>query len=260
MLVSAVVSTYNAQRFIKGRLENLVAQTLYRKGQVEIIIINSDSQEDEESVVQEFSAEYEHIRYLRTKQRETVYGAWNRGLSMARGRYFINANTDDRFTDDALERLVDVLENQPGFDAAYGNWFYTDVENDRVDSTSPKKLYEYPEFYPPLLFYHQSTSHALMIRRHAFSKIGLFNDRMEVFGDRDWLFRFAAAGLKATHIQRPVGLYLKRDDSLERSNRDIGNEEFNSLLQHYQQPEHFVSLHGYQNLPEKRELAAKCQT
>ena len=255
MLVSAVVSTYNAQKFIKGRLENLIEQTLYEKGELEIIVIDSGSLEDEGSIVREFSSEYKNIRYLRTAERETVYGAWNRGIALARGRYFINANTDDRFTDDALERLAGALEKQPESAAAYGNWFYTDIENDRIDSSSPKNIYEYPKFYPPLLFYHQLTSHALMIRRHIFSEIGLFNDRMKVFGDRDWVFRFASAGLKATHIKRPVGLYLKRDDSLERANRNIGNEEFNCLLRYYLQPERFILLHGQQELPEKKELS-----
>jgi len=255
MLVSAVVSTFNAQRFIRGRLQNLVNQTLYQKGLLEIIVIDSGSQEDEESIVREFSSKYRNIFYLRTEQRETVYGAWNRGIAMARGRYFINANTDDRFIDDALEKLSDILEKQPAVDAAYGDWLYTETENDYIDSSSPKKIYEYPDFYPPLLFYHQFTSHALMIRRSIFSEIGLFNNHYEVFGDRDWVFRFTSAGFQAIHIQQLVGLYLKRDDSRERASQDAGAKEFNNLLQYYQQKDHFVILHGYHNQLEKKAIA-----
>ena len=255
MFVSAVVSTYNAQRFIKGRLENLVTQTLYRKGQLEIIVIDSGSREDEVSIVQEFSSKHKNIRYLRTEQRETVYGAWNRGIALAQGRYFINANTDDRFTDDALERLASILEKQPEFDAVYGDWFYTEVENDRVDSSSPKKLYDYPDFYPPLLFYHQLTSHALMIRRETFKEIGLFADDMEVCGDRDWVLRLAASGRKALHLKVPVGLYLKRGDSLERSRQSAANREFGRLLKFYMKPENFVRLHGLTDIPDNKGLA-----
>jgi glycosyltransferase involved in cell wall biosynthesis len=255
MLVSAVVSTYNAQRFIRGRLQNLIDQTLYQKGLLEIIVVDSGSQEDEASIVQEFSSKNRNIYYLRTQNRETVYRAWNRGIAVSRGRYFINANTDDRFVDDALEKLADVLEKQPTVDAAYGDWLYTETENDHIDSSSPKKIYKYPEFYPPLLFYHQFTSHALMIRSSAFPKVGLFNARMEVFGDRDWVFRFSLVGRKAVHIQKSVGLYLKRADSLERTSRDFGEKEFNSLLRYYQELENFFPLHGYENLPVNRELA-----
>jgi len=255
MLVSAVVSTYNAQKFIKARLENLLSQTLYCKGLLEIIVIDSGSQEDEASIVREFSLRNENICYLRTEQRETVYGAWNRGISMAQGKYFINANSDDRFSDDALEFLAYALEAQPEVDAAYGDWLYTEVENDRFDSKSIKKLYKYPDFYPPLLFYHQLTSHALMVRCSVFSEVGFFNDKMVVFGDRDWVFRFATAGLKAIHFERVIGLYLKRNDSLERANPKIGNEEYNSLLQCYQKPEYFVKLHFLQEVLEKRKMA-----
>ena len=255
MLVSAIISTYNAQRFIEGRLRNLTEQTLYRQGQLEIIVIDSASQEDERSLILKFVEFHENIHYLRIDVRETVYGSWNRGFLMAKGRYFINANTDDRFAEDGLEKLASALESHPEFDAAYGDWLYTEIENDNFFSKTPKTLFTYPEFHPSLLFYLQLTSHALMIRRQAFSKIGLFDDTLQVFGDRDWVFRFAVLGLQAIHLKQVVGLYLKRFDSVERANSTVGNKEFGLLLQYYQQPEHFVKLHGYQNIPEKKELS-----
>ena len=43
--VSAIVSVYKAERFIKGCLEDLLSQTLFQKGDLEIIIVNSGSPE-----------------------------------------------------------------------------------------------------------------------------------------------------------------------------------------------------------------------
>jgi len=255
MLVSAVVSTYSARRFIEGRLQNLVEQTLYRQGQLEIIVIDSASLEDERSVILGFAERYKNITYLKTDLRETVYAAWNRGIERAQGRYFINANTDDRFAEEGLERLVNVLERQSEFDAAYGDWYYTETENDMFSSLTCKELHYYPDFYPPLLFYHQLTSHALMIRRETFKEIGFFADAMEVCGDREWVFRLAASGRRALHLKKPVGLYLKRGDSLERSRQAAAIREFGQLLNFYIKPENFVRLYGLIMIPDKKELA-----
>ena len=43
-LVSAIISTYNSAFFIRGRIENLLNQTI--SDQLEIIIVNSGSDEN----------------------------------------------------------------------------------------------------------------------------------------------------------------------------------------------------------------------
>ena len=43
VLVSAIVSTYNSEKFIAGCLEDLVNQSIYKSGLLEIVIVNSGS-------------------------------------------------------------------------------------------------------------------------------------------------------------------------------------------------------------------------
>ena len=93
-LVSAIVSTYNAERFIRGCLEDLEAQTIADR--LEIVVIDSGSPQNEGTIVREFQQRYDNILYIRTAQREGLYAAWNRGIQAARGKYITNANTDDR--------------------------------------------------------------------------------------------------------------------------------------------------------------------
>ena len=100
-LISAIVSTYNSERFIRGCLEDLEAQTI--ADSVEIIFVNSGSEQNEEVIVKEFQQEYSNIKYIKTDERETVYSAWNRGIKASTGKYITNANTDDRHRKDALK-------------------------------------------------------------------------------------------------------------------------------------------------------------
>ena len=110
VLVSAIVSTYDASRFIDGCLADLEAQTIAEH--LEIIVVDSGSPGDEGRIVAEFQRRFDNIVYLRT-ERESLYDAWNRGIHAARGLYITNANTDDRHRADALERLARSLDERP---------------------------------------------------------------------------------------------------------------------------------------------------
>jgi glycosyltransferase involved in cell wall biosynthesis len=241
--VSAIVSAYRCARFLRGRLENLREQTLARRGELEVVVIDSASPEDEGAIVAELGRAWPELVYLRTPERETVYAAWNRGVALARGRYLINANCDDRFTPDGLERLADALDEDPSASASYGDWLTTTVENDSFDSASKKLLFRYPEFHPPLLFYFQITSHAALVRRECYARIGRYDPTLRVFGDREWMLRFAAVGLHARRVSALVGLYLENPGGLEGSER-AGAAEFAELRRRYLEPDQLCRLFG----------------
>ena len=59
--VSAIVSAFNSERYITGRLQNLIDQTLYLKKQLEIIVIDSGSQQNEGHIVKEYMRQYDHM-------------------------------------------------------------------------------------------------------------------------------------------------------------------------------------------------------
>ncbi|MGA8894555.1 MAG: glycosyltransferase, partial [Planktothrix agardhii] len=248
--VSAIVSTYNSEKFIRGRLENLVNQTLYTQGQLEIIVIDSNSEQNERSIVKEFQNKYPHIIYERTPNRETIYAAWNRGIKMCHGKYVINANADDRFATNALEIMVNKLDDDRHLSAVYGDWLITKLENDSFDSNSEKFNFSYPEFIPPLLLYYQITTHAALIKKSVFDQIGYYKDEMKVFGDREFMLRFSANGLMAKKIPDIVGLYYENPNSI--SMGEVGyaalENEYEPLRQEYLELEILSKLFGYNSL------------
>lgn len=255
--VSAIVSTYNSEKFIRGRLDNLVNQTLYTKGQVEIIVIDSNSEQNERSIVKEFKNKYPHIIYERTPNRETIYAAWNRGIKMCHGKYVINANADDRFATNALEIMANKLDDDRHLSAVYGDWLITPVENDSFDSNSEKFYFSYPESLPPLLLYYQITTHAALIKKSVFDQIGYYRDELKVFGDREFMLRFFANGLMAKKIPDIVGLYYENPNSI--SMGEVGyaalENEYEPLRQEYLELEILSKLFGYNSILEQSKLA-----
>ncbi len=219
--LTALVSCYNASGLLRGCLDDLIGQTLYRLNQLEIIVIDSGSAENEHEIVAAYQTRHPHIRLLRT-EKETVYAAWNRGIQAARGRYITNANTDDAHRTDALEILSGALENHPQADLAYSHCAFTRRPNDAFPSASRFLDCRFPAFTPALgMFYCLLGPHPVW-RKTVFDKIGWFDPNFSNAGDYDFQMRFIQAGLQAVWVpeilslfyQNPNGLSLGSDKTL----------------------------------------------
>lgn len=130
-LVTAIVSTYSAERFIRGCMDDLVAQTIF--DQLEIIVIDSGSPENEHVIVNEYVHQYpKQVRLIRT-EREPLYAAWNRAIRLAHDKYLTNANTDDRHRPDAFELLANILDTKPNVGLVYADQWMSETENETFD-------------------------------------------------------------------------------------------------------------------------------
>ena len=131
--VPAIVSTYNSEKYIRGCLDDLINQTLYKKGELEIVVVVSGSKENEAEIVQEYQSKFANIILITTEERETIYKAWNRGIKASIGKYVTNANTDDRHKYDALEILSEELIKNNDIALAYADSKVTQTENQTFD-------------------------------------------------------------------------------------------------------------------------------
>ncbi|MCW6052236.1 FkbM family methyltransferase [Lyngbya sp. CCAP 1446/10] len=212
--VSAIVSTYNSENFIRGCLEDLINQTLYQKGALEIIVIDSNSQQNEGAVVREFQGKYPNIIYCRIPERETIYAAWNRGIQMSRGRYITNANADDRHRPDALEIMANYLESQPETALVYGDQLITNFVNDTWAATQSKTRWNWPEFSYGELEKRCITGSQPMWRKSLHEKHGYFRAELTAAGDYEFWLRIGKTE-NMCRIPEAIGLYYHNEQGLE---------------------------------------------
>jgi hypothetical protein len=188
--VSVIVSAYKSERFLRGCLEDLEAQTIADR--LEIIVVDSHSPENERAIVEEFQKRCSNIVYIRTEERETVYGAWNRAARVARGQYLTNANTDDRHRDDALEILARTLDRNPDLTLVYADCLVTPHENETFDRAHPVGCYQWLEFDAKTLLQKGCfVGPQPMWRREAHDEYGYFDAEMVSAGDYDFWLRLA---------------------------------------------------------------------
>ena len=228
-LVSAIVSTYNAERFLRGKLEDLEAQSIAQD--LEIIVIDSGSPQNERAIVEEFQARYPNIRYLRTEQRETVYQAWNRGIKMATGTFVTNANTDDRLRRDAYEILVRTLNEHPACVLAYPDMRITEQENASFESHRPLGTRDWPPYDRLSLLELCCVGPFPLWRRSLHEEIGYFDERYKSAADYEFWLR-AALKHQFIHVPEFLGLYWLSEETVSRKG-DLPTLEYLQIQKKY---------------------------
>ncbi|MFA6596666.1 MAG: glycosyltransferase, partial [Ignavibacteriaceae bacterium] len=229
--VSAIVSTYNSEKFLRGCLDDLINQTLYKKGELEIVIVNSGSTQNEEQIVKEYQSQFANIKYTKT-ERETVYQAWNRGIKIAAGKYVTNANTDDRHRKDALEIFAHELDANEKIGLVYADQFVTKKENQTFDDHDAAGYFEWLEFDRLQLIHCACVGPQPMWRKSLHEKFGFFDESLKVAGDYDWWLRISEK-VQFKHIPERLGLYLLSDNSVEHRHTDEMRNETVKVRLHY---------------------------
>jgi len=209
-VVSAIVSTYNSERFIRECLDDLLRQTIADR--MEIIVVNSCSQQNEEAIVFEYMSQHPNIVYLKTPTRETIYKAWNRAIRIARGKYITNANTDDGHAPDAYEKMARVLDEHTDVGLVYVDQkYYREVEGGRREFwfDCDRGPFSWNRLLDDCF-----ASSQPMWRACVHDEFGYFDEIFFTAGDYEYWLRIAQK-YKLYHLKELLGVRLIRGDSLE---------------------------------------------
>jgi len=219
-LVSVIISTYNSESFIERKILDLLQQTIV--DQIEIIIINSGSEQNEENIVKKYCEMYSNIRYIKTNNRETIYRAWNRGIRIAKGKYITNANTDDILRNNALEILSNKLDSDIKIGLVYGDQYVAhSTEKSFKDARSLKRVYKL-DYSPFRLLWRNIVGSQPMWRASIhFDDNIWFDEKFEVSGDSEFEFRVSQK-YKLQRVPDVLGIYYK---SLNDENKEFQDWE-----------------------------------
>lgn len=211
--VSALVSVRNGQDFIRGRIDDLMAQTLYARGELEIIVINSASTDTTGAILER---EYlPHITLIQTPFRESMYAAWNRGIKLAKGSYIIPANVDDRLRVDACEVMADYLDVHSDVDMVCPDSYITAVPDTTWAEGVSALSFEPPYTEGRLAFVdspHPQTvqcriGNTPMWRKALHAVVGYLDLSYLIAGDYEWALRLEARERKIAWIPDLLGLF-----------------------------------------------------
>ena len=116
--VTVLVAVYNAQAFLAESLGSLQRQTM---GDFQAVCIDDGSADDSLAVLNDFAARDARFEVIHLTENQGQAHARNVGLEQARGAVVCMLDADDWLSDDALERLCDVFDNNDAVDSVLFN-------------------------------------------------------------------------------------------------------------------------------------------
>jgi hypothetical protein len=198
--VSVIIPAYNVASFIEETLDSVLAQTFIN---YEIIIVNDGSPDTVE--LEEALGPYrDRINYVKQENRGAG-AARNTGLRIARGRYVAFLDGDDAWYPLFLEKQLELINSDGGYDLVYANAF--------LDGDSPWAGKTYmdrdpsngPATFEALIGERCSPiTSGVLARLQPITEVGLFDETLRNSQDFDLWVRLAKQVNARLGYQRTV--------------------------------------------------------
>ncbi|WP_342508868.1 glycosyltransferase [Sporosarcina sp. FSL K6-2383] len=219
-LVSLIISAYNHEKYIEECLESIMNQT-YKN--IELILFNDGSKDSTHEKILGFKSKLKErftaFEYI-NKENEGISKNFNIGIKKAKGKYIKTFASDDFLFENAIELLVNGLENEPDFDIAYADGYYVYAENERLiekDLTkcvkfSGKATYISGNIHDHLydILPHMS-SWTVLFKKECFDKYGLYDENLRC-EDMDLYLRFSKES-KFLYLENDVAIHRLHDNN-----------------------------------------------
>lgn len=133
-LLSVLIPCYNHEHFIEETVQSIWDQNI---DNMEIIAIDDGSPDNTFKILQRLQAASPVEMYIEKQSNRGVVRTLNKALELSRGRYVALIASDDKYFPDALQPMIELMEQNPDLKVVYGNgrsWvngeLYGPVHND----------------------------------------------------------------------------------------------------------------------------------
>jgi glycosyltransferase involved in cell wall biosynthesis len=230
-LVTALIDTYNQERYVEQALVSVIEQGL-SPSELEIVVVDDGSTDNTPSIVQKFLP---RVKYLR-KTNGGQASAFNAGSAEAQGEIVAILDGDDWWAEKKLATVVDALEKNPEV-AAVGHGYYEFHEETKearvcvppertlVNMATPEATRAAFQAWPFLLV------GALTVRRRVLEWIMPIPEEMRFMADS--AIQAAALVMGALVLEEPLFYYRYHSQNLYA----IGPKDAGSLRHKYEMAE-----------------------
>ena len=229
-LISVVIPAYNSAVFIQETIKSALTQGAPHF-QVEAIVTDDGSADQTAAIA--VAANAVVIR----KENGGVSSARNAGVLLARGKYILFLDGDDRLRPGSLAILFEALTINPNRGAVFA------MAQDFISPELPVE--EKALLRPRKAPYFGLLTGCMLIRREAFEQVGFFDEARRTGEAVEWLLRMRDRNIETLHIK-----YISADRRLHLTNtgrlqRMQEKRDYASILrQRLKKQQIFASFHS----------------
>lgn len=163
--VSVVLGTYNGEAYLREQLDSVLAQTYPF---LEIIAIDDGSSDSTVAILKEYAARDTRIKVVVNEQNLGFIRNFEKGCSLATGRWISLCDQDDYWLPDKIKKMVEAIGDYP---MVYCDSILCD-ENLRPLGNRISDLVHYQSFDDPrqLCVFSRMYGHATLITRDLFTR------------------------------------------------------------------------------------------
>ena len=212
-MISAVISTYNRDKYLTGVLDSLLKQSL-SYDQFEIVLVNNNSTDQTEIISKAFEAQHPEVNFLYfVEKNQGLSHARNRGILESKGDYIAFVDDDAYLCKDYLKEVVEYMDAQSETDAIGGKILL------QFEGTRPKWANKYLD---PLWAAYNAGEEIVLFkndsypigcnmafRSSVFEKIGNFNVNLGRVGknlaggeEKDMFMRMYQKNMKVAYLPK----------------------------------------------------------
>ena len=175
-LVSIVLPTYNGSKYISQSIESCLNQSYQN---IELIIVNDASTDSTRKII--FSCADPRIIYAENHLNVGLANSLNNGFAKSNGSYLTWTSDDNYYAPNAIETMVNVLENKKGVDFVYANYYrlYEKENKKELFKVRPPKDLNIDNYIGSCFLY----------RRKVYNKIGDYNPETFLVEDYEYWLR-----------------------------------------------------------------------
>ena len=203
LLVSIVIPVYNHADYIEGCIASALAQTYPH---VEVVVVDDASPDGRVREILHRMEGHPRLKVLYNDTNLGISRTQNRALAASRGQLIGFLDCDDHLTPDAVERCVAAWN--PGIVYLHTGRINMDAEGKEINRISFEHLPRQDYFAENLE--RMYATHFKVIRRDAFTKVGLFDPRFDSAQDYDMLMRIAFHYPSSAFLHLPAFVYHHR--------------------------------------------------
>lgn len=143
--VSVIVPNYNHERYLRQRIDSILAQTY---SDFELILLDDMSVDKSVELLQEYK-NHPKVRALVVNEQNSgsTFKQWEKGIGLAQGKYIWIAESDDWAEPQLLERLVPLLERNENIGVAYCQSFQADAQGNIIGNYEHWTQYLHPSLW-----------------------------------------------------------------------------------------------------------------
>lgn len=193
-LLTIVTTVRNGGKTLARTLDSIRAQAF---SGLEYIVADAESTD---GTLDTIRANVDIITHWQSERDRGISDGFNKGISLARGRYITLLNADDWLSPGQLAAGIETLEKS-GADFVFGDLLYHDTQGAVLHRVTGDAGYARKIGYTMPALNHPT----VIVRRTAYERCGLFDLRWRYAMDYELLLRFHRAGLRGVHDSRMLG-------------------------------------------------------